>query len=132
MDIPGPDGFLLTSDNSLRAAHLRLSDYLLAEEQRVGSATFDVPPFDIAPWRKLPKSEFVDVTQAVLLRLRWLDQHDAELENAHRARIRLRTLLRVLYTIKVPYSEPVLRAVLDCTTPLLGLIAPYGPVDRVL
>jgi hypothetical protein len=127
MEVPGPDGFLLSSEDPLHAAHLRLNDYLLGEEQRSTAAV----PFDIAPWRKLSKRGLLDQTQAVLLRLRWLDEHDAELENAHQARIRLRTLLRALYSIKVPYSEPDLRALLDCTTPLLGRIAPYGPVDRV-
>ncbi|HYM11721.1 MAG TPA: hypothetical protein VEU62_13380 [Bryobacterales bacterium] len=126
--IPGPDGFLLSADDPLRAAHLRLNDYLLAEEQRNTALT----PFDVAPWRKLPKRQLVDQVQAVLQRLAWLDQHDAELENAHLARLRLATLLRVLHSIKVPYTEPDLCALLDLTTTLLGRIAPYGPVDRVL
>jgi hypothetical protein len=37
MEIPGPDGFLLTSDNPLHAEHLKLSDYLLAEEERLAA-----------------------------------------------------------------------------------------------
>jgi hypothetical protein len=68
----------------------------------------------------------------VLLRLAWLDQHDAELENAHLSRIRLTTLLRMLYSIKAPCTEPDLRRLLDLTVPLLGRIAPYGPVERVV
>jgi hypothetical protein len=127
MDIPGPDGFLLSPDDPLRAAHLRLNDYLLAEEQRAAAPT----PFDTATWRKLPKREMPSQIQAVLKRLAWLDQHDAELENAHLARIRLSTLLGVLYGIKFPSAEPELRLLLDLTTPLLGRIAPYGPVERV-
>ena len=89
-------------------------------------------PFDVAVWRKLAKRNFADYVQAVLRRLAWLDEHDAELVNAHLARLRLTTLLRVLYSIKVPYTEPDLRALLDLTVPLLGRIAPYGPVECVV
>jgi hypothetical protein len=128
LPIPGPDGFLLSPDDPLHAAHLRLNDYLLAEEQRDTART----PFDVGPWRKLPKRELPGQVQAVLRRMQWLDQHDAELENAHRARLRLVTLLRVLYTIKAPYTEPDLRLLLDLTIPLLGRIAPDGPVERVV
>jgi hypothetical protein len=124
--VPGPDGFLLSSDDPLRAEHLRLNDYLLGEEQRSPQA-----PFDVAIWRKLAKRHFADQIQAVLRRLAWLDQHDAELESAHLARMRLTTLLRVLYSIKASYTEPELRALLDLTVPLLGRIAPYGPVECV-
>ena len=63
--VPGPDGFLLSPDDPLRAAHLRLNDYLLAEEQRDNART----PFDVTVWRKLPKRELVDQVQAILLRL---------------------------------------------------------------
>lgn len=126
MDIPGPDGFLLSPDDPLRAAHLRLNDYLLAEEQRDART-----PLDVSIWRKLPKPEMPGQVQAVLKRLAWLGEHDAELENAHLARIRLSTLLHVLYAIKFPSSEPELRTLLDLTVPLLGRIAPYGPVERV-
>src|SRR5207245_3102085 len=98
--VPGPDGFLISAGNPLRAAHLRLNDYLLGEEQRPPTT-----PFDAAVWRKLAKSNLADHVQAVLERLRWLDEHDAELENAHLARIRLNTLIGVLYSIKAPYTE---------------------------
>jgi hypothetical protein len=125
--LPGPDGFLVSPDDPLRASHLRLNDYLFAEEQRPTNT-----PFNVAVWRKLPKSSFADQVQAVLQRLAWLDRHDAELENAHLSRIRLSTLLRVLYSIKAPCSEPDLRMLLDLTTPLLGRIAPYGPVERTV
>src|SRR5262249_43153365 len=104
-----------------------LNDYLVAEEQRAST-----DPFDVTIWRKLPKAKIPDHVEAVLHRLAWLDQHDAELENAHIARIRLTTLLRVLYSLKIPYTEPQLRRLLDLTVPLLGRIAPYGPVERVV
>jgi len=126
--IPGPDGFLLSPNDPLHAAHVRLNDYLLAEEQRNPA----LMPFDVAIWRKLPKRQLVDQVRAVLERLAWLDRHDAELENAHLARLRLATLLRVLYSNKIPYTESDLRVLLDLTTPLLGRIAPYGPVERVM
>jgi hypothetical protein len=125
--VPGPDGFLLSPEDPLRAEHLRLNDYLLGGERRSPQT-----PFDVAIWRKLAKHHFADQNQAVLRRLAWLDQHDAELENAHLARLRLTTLLRVLYSIKAPYTERELRALLDLTVPLLGRIAPYGPVERVV
>ena len=126
--VPGPEGFLLSPDDPLRAAHLRLNDYLLAEEQRDNART----PFDVTVWRKLPKRELVDQVQAILLRLEWLDQHDSELQSAHLARIRLATLLRVLHRVKIPYTEPNLCKLLDVTRRLLGRISPYGPVERVM
>ncbi len=125
--VPGPDGFLIQPDDPLRAAHLRLNDYLLDEEQRSPHT-----PFDAAVWRKIPKNQLAAQLQAVLERVRWLGEHDAELENAHQARLRLGTLLDVLYRIKAPFTEPELRALLDRTIPLLGRIAPYGPVERVV
>ena len=125
--VPGPDGFLLSADDPLRASHLRLNEYLLTEEQRSINASFDV-----ALWRKLAKRHMAEQITAVLRRLTWLDEHDAELENAHLARMRLATLLRVLYRIKASYSEPELRTLLDLTTPLLGRIEPYGPVECVV
>ena len=115
---------MLSPSDPLRDSHLRLHDYLLAEELRAPKQ-----PFDTAIWRKLPKRLLADQIAAVLHRLAWLDQHDAELENAHLARTRLATLLRVLYGIKAPYTERDLRTLLDLTVPLLGRIAPYGPVE---
>jgi len=126
--IPGPDGFLPIPNDPLHAAHLRLNDYLLGEEPRNPALT----SFDVAIWRKLPKRELVDQVRAVLERIAWLDKHDAQLENAHLARLRLATLLRVLYGIKIPYTESDLRILLELTIPLLGRIAPYGPVERVM
>src|SRR4051794_39473452 len=104
MEIPCPDGFLLSPDDPLRAAHLRLNDFLVAEEARDPSSA----PIDAGPWRKLQKRELPGLTLAVLRRLFWLDQHDAELETAHLSRTRLVKLLRVLYAIKAQFSEPEL------------------------
>ena len=126
--IPGPDGFLLSPNDPLHAAHVRLNDYLLAEEQRNTA----LMAFDVAIWRKLPKRQLVDQVRAALERFAWLGQHDAELENAHLARLRLATLLRVLYSNKIPYTEYDLRILFDLTTTLLGRIAPYGPVECVM
>jgi hypothetical protein len=123
---PGPDGFLVAPDDPVRAAQLRLNDYLLAEEQRSPTT-----PFDLSVWRKLPKREIPAQVEAILRRYRWLDLHDKELPNAHRARMRFAALLRVLYSIKAPYSEAQLIALLELTIPLLGRIEPYGPVERV-
>jgi len=127
MDLPGPDGFLLAPDDPLRNAHLRLNDFLLAEEQR-NAATATI---DAAPWRKLPKRELPGLTLAVLRRMQWLSHHDAELDNAHLSRTHLVRLLRVLYSIKSPANESELVAIVEATTPLLVRIAPYGPVERV-
>ena len=122
--MPGPDGFLLSPDDPLHAAQLRLSDYLFAEEQRDPAA-----PVDVAIWRKLPKRLIPDQVAALLQRLAWLDQHDAELQNAHLARMRLIRLLRVLYKFKAPCTEADLCRLLDLTVPLLSRIAPEGPVE---
>src|SRR5215469_17383229 len=124
--LPGPDGFLVSPDDPLRAPPVRLNEYLLGEEQCAANA-----PFDMSVWRKLPKREIAGQIEGTLGRLRWLDQHDAELENAHLARLRLGGLLRALYTIKAPYTERDLRTLLDLTVPLLGRIGPYGPAEHV-
>lgn len=124
-DVPGPDGCLFSLNDPLRAEHLRVNEYLLSEENRPSNA-----PFDTAPWRKLPKHRLTDHIQAVLRRVAWLHEHDAELEHAHLARLRLRALLRVLYSIKAPVTEAQLRTLLDLTSPLLGRIEPFGPVER--
>ena len=127
MQVPCPDGFLLASDDPLRTAHLRLNDFLIAEEQRDARTT----AFDLSPWRKLAKRELPQQTLAVLRRIRWLDEHDAELERAHLSRIHLIRLLRVLYSIKAEFTEPDMVTNIDAAIPLLGRIAPYGPIDRV-
>ena len=66
MQLPCPDGFLLAPDDPLRASHLRLNDFLIAEEQRDAATT----TLDVAPWRKLPKRELPQQTLAVLFRFR--------------------------------------------------------------
>lgn len=126
MQMPCPDGFLLAEDDPLRLAHLRLNDFLISEEQRRSTTGFD-----LASWRNLPKRELPRQTLAVLQRIRWLQEHDTELERAHRSRIYLRSLLRVLYSIKAEFTQGELVTNIDATTPLLGSISPYGPIDRV-
>jgi hypothetical protein len=68
MESPGPDGFLRSSNDPLYAAHRRLNDFLIAEDQRSAAQT----PVDVTTWRKLPKQELIGQTLAVLRRLRWL------------------------------------------------------------
>jgi len=123
----GPDGFPLRTDDPLAEAHACLNAYLQAEAQREAART----PLDAKTWKKTPKRLSIDLIQAILIRLAWLDQHDAELAAAHVDRLRLVQLLRILYTIKLPCAERDLRAMLALTTPLLGRIAPYGPVECV-
>ena len=79
--------------------------------------------------KKLPKREAIDLVEALLRRLAWLDQHDSELANAHVDRLQLVQLLRVLYTMKLPCTERDLRMMLDLTLPLLHRINPHGPVE---
>lgn len=127
MQVPCPDGFLLSPDDPLRAAHVRLNDFLIEEGQRNAAVT----TLDVKPWRKLPKRELPQQTLAVLRRIQWLEEHDTELENAHRSRIILARLLRVLYGIRAEFTEPELISILDATNALLGRIAPYGPINRL-
>ena len=124
--LPGPDGFLPSRDSSLLAEQDRLSAYLFADEQRSSNTQID-----LGPWRKLAKKGLASTILAILERFAWLRQHDSELPNAHFARIRLAGLLRALYRIKATYNESELRSLLDATTPLLGHIEPYGPVELV-
>ena len=127
--IPGPDGFLATVDDPLLPAHLRIDEYLLEEEVRHRHGP---QIFDITRWRKLSKRELAAQIQAVLHRMTWLYRHDSDLRNGHVARLRLTGLLRALYSIKAIYTETELRAFLGLTTPLLGAIQPYGPVESVV
>jgi hypothetical protein len=124
METPGPDGFLLQPDDPLRVAHRRIDDYLLNQELLSTGGSEDR-----TAWRKVPKKELGEQIAAVLLRLRWLYLHDAELDKAHESRTRLGPALRGLYTIKAPYTEPQLRRLLDLTAPLLGRIG-SGPTAR--
>jgi hypothetical protein len=126
--MPGPDGFPLSRSDRLYTAHLLLNDYLTVEGQRDPERTSP----DLEMWKKLPKRQLIDQIEALLRRLDWLYQHDADLENAHLARLRLTRLLRLLYTRKLPCTEPDLRMMLGLTVPLLGAIAPYGPVEYVM
>ena len=125
--LPGPDGFLPTPGDRLNDAH-RLLDEFLSEE--VQDLERFVP--DPVKWKKIPKRQALDVIEAILRRLSWLREHDRELPNAHVARIKLMRLLRVLYTRKLPCTDPDLRMMLDLTVPLLETIAPDGPVDYVM
>src|SRR6185295_7063606 len=126
--IPGPDGFLLSRTDPLFASQQKLSDFLAADEARDPSRT----RLDPAPWKKVPKREAITVIEAILRRITWLWEHDGELDTAHLARTRLIQLLRVLYRIKLPCTERDLRAMLELTAPLLGRIAPDGPVEYVM
>jgi hypothetical protein len=125
--VPGPDGFLAAADDPLQPAHHRIDEYLLGEELR--PATYSS---DVSTWRKLPKRELAAQIQALLYRIMWLYRHDAELSSAHVARLQLAKLLSVLYSIKAIYTETELRSFLDLTTPLLGSIEPYGPVEAAV
>lgn len=87
---------------------------------------------DLSKWKKLPKRQIIDLIEAILRRYSWLQEHDAELRDAHVARLKLIKLLRVFYTKKLPCSELDLRMMLDLTVPLLDHIAPDGPVDYVM
>ena len=127
MQLPCPDGFLLEPDDSLRSAHLRLNDFLIAEQGRNAALI----PFDLKPWRKLPKRELPQQTLAILRRILWLHEHDTQLEGAHKSRIQLAMLLRTLYTIKAEATEEDLIAIINASTSLLGRISPHGPIDRV-
>lgn len=127
MEVLCPDGFLLTPRDPLRVAHERINDFLIAEEQRNAAKA----AFDVSPWRKLPKRELPQQTVAVLRRIRWLVEHDTELEDAHKSRLTFARLLRVLYGISAEFTEPELVSIIEATTELLGSIAPYGPIDRI-
>ncbi len=124
----GPDGFPLSRSDRLFAAHLLLNEYLAAAGRHDPALT---PP-DAARWKKLPKRQTIDLIEALLRRLAWLQEHDAELESAHLARLSLARLLRALYTRKLPCTETDLRMMLDLTVPLLDVIAPDGPVEYVM
>src|SRR5258706_6758705 len=125
--IPGPDGFLIQRLDPPFAAQQKLSHFLVADEARDPSSKI----LDPATGKKLPKREAITLVEAILRRLNWLCAHDAELDTAHLARTRLIQPMRVLYTIKLPCTEADLRSMLELPAPLLGKIAPDGPVDYV-
>ena len=146
----GPDGFLILPADVFFNEHLLLNDYLLEEELREltrsviptlennqSNLTAEVHGLhsvrtDFAKWKKLPKQQVIGLIKAILHRVTWLYKHDAELEASHLARPRLIKLLRFLYTMKLPCNEQDLCTMLELTVPLLGAIAPYGPVDLVM
>jgi hypothetical protein len=61
-----------------------LNSYLEAEAQRETTRA----PLDSKPWKKLPKRQAIDLIEAILIRLTWLDQHDRERATAHVDRLR--------------------------------------------
>lgn len=109
--------------DKLQAANLLIDHFLSASEPTAA---------ELATFKKLPKRDGIDLIEAVLHRLNWLYEHDAELVDGHLKRLKLIKLLRVLYTRKLPCTEPDLRMMLDLTVPLLNVIAPDGPVDYVM
>lgn len=124
--LQGPDGFPSSPSDRLQSAHRLLNEYLLEE-------VHDFERFVPDPkWKKVPKRQAIDLIEAILRRLSWLDEHDRELREAHLARLKLIRLLRVLYTRKLPCTETELRMMLDLTVPLFEMLAPDGPVDYVM
>jgi hypothetical protein len=122
----GPDGFSFPRSDRLAASHALLNDYL-------AEPVIDFERFSPdQKWKKLPKRNTIDLIEAVLRRLNWLVEHDAEVHDAHLTRLKLVKLLRALYTRKLPCNEIDLRMMLDLTVPLLDHIAPDGPVDYVM
>jgi hypothetical protein len=88
---------------------------------------------DLGKYKKLPKRRIIELIETILRRYTWLREHDAELPDAHVARLKLVKLLPVLYsTKKLPCTEADLRMMLDLTTPLLDYIPPDGPVDHLM
>jgi hypothetical protein len=124
----GPDGFPIARDDRLRLAHESLSEFLAAEAGCEASHARS----DDRRWKKLPKRSAIHHLEAILRRVRWLHEHDAQLPAAHVDRLRLIRLLRILYALKLPCTENDLCTLLDLTAPLLGAIAPNGPVEYVL
>ncbi len=121
-----PDGFELSESDRLYPCHVLLNDYLL-------TAPNDLERFVPDPkWKKLPKRQSIELIEAVLRRIGWLIEHDAQVSNAHLCRLKLIKLLRVLYSRKLPCTEADLRMMLDLTEPLLEHMAPDGPVDYVM
>jgi len=123
----GTGGFPGLRSDRLDDAEALLNEYLTTEEMR------DPERFSPDPkWKKLSKRQTLDLIEAVLRRITWLHQHDAELDDGHLSRIKLVKLLRLFYTRKLPCTESDLRMMLDLTAPLFDLIAPDGPVDYVM
>src|SRR5689334_11602913 len=107
-DTIGPDGFPLSASDKLFESHV-----LLEERLTDGLSVDPDSRIDLSKWKKVPpKARVPELIEATLRRLIWLREHDAELRQAHVARIKLVQLLRVLYTRKFPCTESQLRAML--------------------
>jgi len=88
---------------------------------------------NLTKYKKLPKRQIIELIEASLRKYTWLREHDAELPDAHVARLKFAKLLQTLHTTKkLPYTEPELRTMIDLTTPLLNYIPPDGPIDHVM
>ena len=88
---------------------------------------------NLAKYKKLPKRQVIELIELILRRYAWLREHDAELPDAHVARLKLARLLPVLYSVKkLPCTEADLRMMFDLSTPLLNYIPPDGPVDHAM
>ena len=125
-DLLSPDSFPVSKTDRLYSQHLLLNDYLV-------EGVRDLERFTPDPkWKKLPKRQSIDLIEAILPRLKWLRDNDAQIPAAHVFRLKLVRLLRVLYTRNLPCTENDLRMMLDLTVPLLNDIAPDGPVDYVM
>ena len=125
-ELHGPDLFTVSKTERLYPEHALLNDYL-------AEAVQDFERFTPDPkWKKLSKRQSIDLIEAILHRLKWLRDNDAQISAAHVFRLKLVRLLRVLYTRKLPCAESDLRMMLDLTVPLLNDIAPDGPVDYVM
>jgi hypothetical protein len=124
--LEGLDGFSFQQSDRLAPLHLLLNEYVA---EPVTDFERFVPD---SKWKKLPKRQSIELIEAVLQRLNWLFEHDAELRDAHFARLKLIKLLRQLYTRKLPCNETDLRMMLQLTVPLLDHISPDGPVDYVM
>lgn len=126
-ELTGPDGFPLSTSDRLYNQQLLVNEFL-------NEVVYDLERYspDPAKWKKLPKRQAIDQIEAVLRRLNWLVEHDAEIKSGHISRLKLIKLLRVLYSRKLPFTESDLVTILDLTVPLFDHIAPDGPVDYVM
>jgi hypothetical protein len=128
---PGPDGFLIHRQDPLFSAHLLVNDLLLQVEA-AEQAHRGVPIADRAALRAIhPPQNAIDAQLAILARLSWLREARDQMENFRKNLDRLRLLLAELYRCNLPYSEADLITLIETTTPLLGWVPPYGPVESV-
>jgi len=94
--IEGLDGFTFQQTDRLAPLYLMLNEYIA---EPVTDFERFVPD---QKWKKLPKRQTVDLIEAVLRRIAWLIENDADLRDAHFPRLKLIKLLRQLYTRKLP------------------------------